>query len=241
MSKERRLNAIPRWVPLLFGVALGIEILVASRLTPPSTIGAALPAAPSISIARLAAFGEPVAAAKLTMLWLQAFDFQSGTRTPYRDLDYHALIGWLERIVELDPRGQYPLMSAARLYAEVPDATKQRAIIDWIYQEFLRDPNRRWPWAAHAAIIAKHQLHDLQLARKLATALQQRTTDPKAPVWVRTMELFVLEDLDELESAKVLIGGILSSGLPLSEHEAKLLERRLQQLEARQRDTAAVP
>ena len=167
------------------------------------------------------------------MLYLQAFDYQAGSRVPYQDLDYDRLVDWLARILELDPRGQYPLMSASRLYAEVPGPAKQRKMLDFIYREYLRDPNRRWPWLAHATLLAKHQLKDLPLARKYAVALQQNTTAPDAPTWVRQMEPFILEDMNELEAAKVMIGGLLASGQVKDRRDFELLERRLKQLEER--------
>jgi hypothetical protein len=104
-------------------------------------------------------------------------------------------------------------------------------MLDFIYREYLRDPNRRWPWLAHAAIVAKHRLKDLPLARQYAVALQQNTTTPDAPVWVRQMEPFILEDMNELEAAKILIGGLLASGQVKDRRDFELLDRRLKQLE----------
>jgi hypothetical protein len=189
--------------------------------------------APAENALRLAAAGEPIALAYLLMLYLQAFDYQAGTRVPYRDLDYDQLIGWLTRILALDPPGQYPLMSASRLYADIPDAAKQRKMLDFVYREYLKDPNRRWPWLAHATILAKHRLKDLPLARQYAAALQQHTTAPDAPLWVRQMEPFILEDMNELEAAKIMIGGLLASGQVKDRRDLELLDRRLKALEER--------
>jgi hypothetical protein len=102
-----------------------------------------------------------------------------------------------------------------------------------VYAEYLKDPNRRWPWLAHATITAKHQLKDLPLARKYAVALQQHTTTPDAPPWVRQMEPFILEDMNELEAARLLIGGLIASGQVKDQRDLALLERRLQLLEER--------
>jgi hypothetical protein len=124
-------------------------------------------------------------------------------------------------------------MSASRLYAEVPDPAKQRKMLDFVYRAYLEDPNRRWPWLAHATVIAKHELKDLPLARQYAVALQTHTTTPDAPLWVRQMEPFILEDMDELEAAKVLIGGLIASGQVKDERDLRLLERRLKLLEER--------
>ena len=229
--RERPLADVPRWVAVGLVFALALQVGVALLQPRPSARAEDLGPAPGVNALRLAAVGEPIALANLLMLYLQAFDYQAGTRVPYRDLDYDRLVAWLSRILELDPAGQYPLMSASRLYAEVPDPAKQRAMLDFVYREYLRDPNRRWPWLAHATLVAKHQLKDLPLARKYAVALQQNTTAPDAPVWVRQMEPFILEDMNELEAAKIMIGGLLASGQVKDRRDFELLDRRLKQLE----------
>jgi hypothetical protein len=231
--RERPVSDVPRWITGVFIAALVLQVLLASRRPEPIARAEDLGPPPGAGALRLAAAGEPVALGKLLMLYLQAFDYQAGTRVPYRDLNYEHLEGWLGRILELDPTGQYPLMSASRLYAEVPDPAKQRRMLDFVYREYLKDPNRRWPWLAHATVLAKHQLKDLPLARKYAVALQQHTTAPNAPVWVRQMEPFILEDMNELEAARVLIGGLIASGQVKDQRDLQLLERRLQLLEER--------
>ena len=81
------------------------------------------------------------------MLYLQAFDYQSGTKIPYRDLDYDRLEAWLARILELDPLARVILLAArAACTREVPVEAKQRSMLEFIYRQFLLDPNRRWPW-----------------------------------------------------------------------------------------------
>ena len=46
---------------------------------------------------------------------------------------------------------------------------------------FFRDPDRRWPWLAHAALVAKHRLADLPLARRYASAVQRYARGPDVP------------------------------------------------------------
>jgi hypothetical protein len=231
--RERPVAQVPRWVLALLGAALLLQLGVGAGRPPPRVLAADLGVPPSVGMLRLASLGEPAALGKLLMLYVQAFDYQAGTRVPYRDLDYDRLEGWLARSLALDPLGQYPLMSASRLYAEVPDPAKQRKMLDFVYRAYLEDPNRRWPWLAHATVIAKHELKDLPLARQYAVALQTHTTTPDAPLWVRQMEPFILEDMDELEAAKVLIGGLIASGQVKDERDLRLLERRLRLLEER--------
>jgi hypothetical protein len=231
--RERPVAHVPRWVLALLGAALLLQLWIGASQPRPRALAEDLRVPPSVGMLRLASLGEPLALGKLLMLYIQAFDYQAGSRVPYRNLDYDRLEAWLERSLALDPLGQYPLMSASRLYAEVPDPAKQRKMLDFVYRAYLEDPNRRWPWLAHATIIAKHELKDLALARQYAVALQKHTTATDAPVWVRQMEPFILEDMDELEAAKVLIGGLIASGQVKDERDLRLLERRLKLLEER--------
>jgi hypothetical protein len=231
--RVRPLRDVPTPVMLTLAAALVAQIVWGSLQPAPRATAEDLPRPPSSEVLRLASVGEPIAAAKLLMLYIQAFDYRAGTHIPYRKLDYDALIGWLDRILALDPAGQYPLWSAARLYAEVPDPGRQRKMLDFIYREYLTDPNRRWPWLAHATLVAKHELKDLALARQYAAALQKHTTDPNAPLWVKQMEPFILADMGELEQARILIGGLIASGQVKDRRDAELLERRLKDIEER--------
>ena len=229
---QRSISGVPRAVTALLALGLAAQIGLKVAAPRPSASAEDLPPAPGIGALRLASFGDPIALAKGLMLYLQAFDYQSGTRIPYRDLDYDRLEAWLTRILELDPQGQYPLLAASRLYAEVPIESKQRSMLEFIYRQFLLDPNRRWPWLANATVIAKHRLHDLPLALRYAQALQRYATAADVPLWAKQMEAFILEDMNELEAARVVIGGYLQSGSIRDPAELRFLEKHLKDLEA---------
>ena len=82
-------------------------------------------------------------------------------------------------------------------------------------------------------MVAKHQLKDLALARKYAQAIDRLTTANDVPLWARQMEIFILEDMNELEAARVMLGGLLASGRIADPGERRFLEGRLKELEAR--------
>lgn len=231
--RERPVSTVPKLALLLLALGLGLQI--AWHSSQPAKLAKAenLPQPPSLSALRITSFGEPIALAKALMLYVQAFDNQPGISIPFRNLDYARVQEWLARILELDPPGQYPLLVASNIYGEVSDEPRQRQMLDFVYQKFLDDPNRRWPWLAHAAVIAKHRLKDLTLARKYARAIRLYATDNEIPLWAKQMEIFILEDMDELESAKVLIGGLLESGKITDPHEIRFLEGRLKEMEAK--------
>jgi len=233
MARTRPVADVPRWVRAGAIACLAAQVAWGTMQPPPRAEAEDLSSPPSPGVARLLAVGEPVAAAKVLMLHLQAFDYRKGTNVPYRNLDYDALAAWLELILDLDPAGQYPLMTAARTYAEVPDPARSRKMLELVYREYFADPNRRWPWLAHAAVVAKHRLKDMPLALRYAIALERHTTAPDAPVWIRQMVPFILADMGELEQARILIGGLIASGQVRDARDAEMLERRLQMIEER--------
>ena len=233
MRDERPLSDVPPWLWLLLVAALAAQIAMRALQAPLALGSADLPPAPSGAALRLAAFGEPEATARLAILYVQAFDYGGTNPSPYRQLDYARLVDWLRGILELDPRSEYPLFAAARVYAEVPDAAKSRVMLEFVYREFLVDPERRWPALAHAALLAKHRLHDLALARRYAAAIQRYARSPGVPLWARQMEVFILEDMNELEAARIMLGGMLASGAINDEAEARFLRRELEALERR--------
>ena len=233
MSDERWLSEVPLWLWALLSVSLAFQLAWQSTQHPGGPSAADLPAAPRPEALRLASLGEPEAAARIAMLYLQAFDQGGANTLPYQKLDYTRLIAWLKAILDLDPRSQYPLFAAARIYAEVPDPAKSRMALEFVYREFIRDPNRRWPWLAHAAIVAKHRLGDRALARRYAAAIDQLTTTPDVPLWAKQMQVFILEDMNELEAAKIMLGGLLASGAVRDPAEVRFLRQRLEEMEAR--------
>ena len=239
--KERRLSAVPRIVLIALGLALCGQILMSRFADSARTNTADLSPPPPLSVLQLAGFGDPVPVGKLLMLYVQAFDLRASNPIPYQALDYDALTGWLGSILELDQTGQYPLHAASRIYAPVQDPGKTRKILEFIYSEFYKDPNRRWAWLAESAVMAKHQLHDLPLAQRYAAAVQQYATGTDVPLWAKQMNAFILEDMNELEQAKIMIGGFIASGQVKEPGELKLLEQRLQEIEKRARQSAPKP
>jgi hypothetical protein len=212
---------------------------VALRLTEPrpAATTATLPPAPGVLTLKGVAFGDPIALAQLLTLYLQAFDTQPGISVPFRDLDYPRLASWLRTLLALYPESQYPMLLAAQVYSQVPDAERTRQMLQFVYEEFDRDPVHRWRWLAHAVIVAKHRLNDPQLALRYAQALAQRANDPAVPSWARQMHIFLLEDLGEYEAARILLGGLLASGTITDPHEASFLTERLDILKSVEKST----
>ncbi len=229
--EERPIRDVPVQIIIILTIAFLCQLYLSSSRSLASINIKVLPEPPSQIESQLIGLGDSIATSKIFMLWLQAFDNQPGVSVPFKNLDYRRVIDWLERILALDPKGQYPLLAAGRIYGVVADDEKKRQMLEFISEQFSKDPNRRWPSMVHAIYVAKHRLKDYPLALKFAHAVAQQVTANDIPPWVKQMEIYVLEDMGEIESAKILIGGLLESRAVTDAHEIQFLLGRLEKLE----------
>lgn len=230
---ERPVASVPRWIVAGLAATLVVQVLVRALAAPPHATATDLPLPPSTSALRVLSVGEPIVVAQVMSLYLQAFDSQPGVSIPFAALDYVRVAAWLQRALELDPAGQYPLLMASHLYAQVAHRPeKQRQMFEFVYRQFLLDPDRRWRWLAHAAIMAKHRLHDERLALRYANAIRDHARGAEVPSWAKQMHIFILEDMGEVEAARILLGGLLASGTVTDPHELRFLTERLRAMES---------
>lgn len=232
-ASERPLSVLPAWSWAALGLGLAAQVSLQALRPLPASAAEDLPPAPRAAALRVASLGEPAAASRLAMLYVQAFDLGAGNALPYRRLDYSRLRAWLRAALDTDPRSEYPLFAASRIYAEVDDPAKCRVMLDFVHEAFLEDPDARWPWLAQAALLAKHRLRDLPLARRYAADLQRLASDSRMPLWARQMEVFIAEDMNELQAARIMLGGLLESGRLDDPDERRFLKERLEDLERR--------
>jgi hypothetical protein len=230
-TRERSWKKVPRAVLVPMGLALVVQLIWHASQPPPAALATELAPPPPAAVLRAASLGEPIFLSYAILLRLQAFDNQPGISIPFKELDYTRVIEWLNASLELDPVSQYPLLLAATVYAQVPDEARRRQMLDFVYRRFREDPLRRWPWLAHASVMARHRLNDLPLALKYAQAIADHAEDPAVPSWARQMHIFLREELGEHETAKILLGGLLASGVVQDPRETAFLMQRLEELE----------
>lgn len=231
IEKDRPVRDVPLAVVIMLMASLAMQLIWHSQQEPIVARAEDLPQPMSQRAYVMGSFGEPVAAAKLLNLWLQAFDNQPGVSIPLQALDYGVVTEWLDTILELDPKGHYPMLVAARVYGGVSDREKQRVMMEYIFHKFNQEPNKHWRWLAHAVITAKHELKDMPLALKYADALAEKATAENVPYWARDMKIIVLEDMGEVEAAKVLVGGLIASGEITDPYELNFLQEKIRLLE----------
>ncbi|NOQ89682.1 MAG: hypothetical protein GQ549_01910, partial [Gammaproteobacteria bacterium] len=131
----------------------------------------------------------------------------------------------------LDPEGSYPMLVAARVYGNINDPVKQRLMMEYIFEKFNENPNKYWRWLAHAVITAKHEIKDQDLALKYADALATKATGKNVPYWAKDMKIILLEDMGEIEAAKLLVGALLESKQITDPYELNFLLSKIAVLE----------
>ncbi len=236
LHKERPVNDVPVSVKVFLLLALMLQLLWHSLQDP--VVAKAEDLAPPLSTRTyvMSSFGEPIAVSKFLNLWLQAFDNQPGASISFHQLNYPRLTKWLDTILELDPRGHYPMLVAARVYGSIQDPEKQRIMTEYIFYKFNEDPNKYWRWLAHVIITAKHELKDNALALKYANALAEKATGKNVPYWAKDMKIIVLEDMGEVEAAKILVGALIESGEITDPYELNFLAQKIAILEEKSKN-----
>jgi hypothetical protein len=212
---------------MLLCTCLAANVLF-QRLNPPAwTDIGDLRTPPTADVVRIASLGENVFAGYLVLLFLQDFNVPLGQVTPLAAMNRSTVIRWLDLATDLDPGTRYPLLLAARHFAETGTPEQRKTMIDWLYRRFQERPNERWPWLVHAVFVARHVLHDNDLAKYYAVALRTQVTDPTVPSWVPQMEFLLQADLGEAEDARAILGGLIAAGQIRSPAELKFLESRI--------------
>ena len=232
-SRERPVAAVPPAVRWMLACALALQVGWHAWRPDPRAEAQPLGPVPAASVLQIAALGDQAALARMLMLGLLVHDRQPGASIPFMRLDYERVAGWLDAIIDLDPRADAPLLAAARLYGSVSDPGRQRTMFALVHRRFLEDPDRRWPWLAHAAVMAKHRLGDPGLALRYARAVTEHATGPHVPAWVRDMSALIAADIGELETARIIVGGLLHGGTVRDPSEIRFLGARLEEIEAR--------
>ncbi len=231
LYKDRPISDVPRSVKVWLLSALIVQLLWHGFQDPIVAKAEDLPAPFSTRTYVLGSLGEPIAASKFLNLWLQAFDNQPGASISFHQLNYPRITQWLDTSLELDDRGHYPMLVAARVYGSVKNPAKQRIMMDYVFYKFNENPQKYWRWLAHVVITAKHELKDFDLALKYANALAEQATGKDVPYWAKDMKIIVLEDMGQVEAAKILVGALIDSKEITDPYELKFLVQKIAVLE----------
>ena len=226
---QRAISALPAWLLPCLLLALLLQTgwhYSAERSAAPAQIKP-LNAPANPEFYRLLSLGSQKLMSYLLTLRLQLHDNQLGRNIRYRYLDYDVLSQWLMALYEMNPQSDYPAFLASRVYSQVKDKNKIRKMVMLVDALFDKNPLQHWRRMTEACVLAKHALNDLPLALKLAQKIANIPSSVNIPYWARDMKLVLLDDLNELESAQLLISTMLQEGDIQDPDEIRFLKARL--------------
>jgi len=229
---ERALWQLPRPVLLAFVILLGAQLAYhqhSQRRLEASYHGLSSPL--SGTSYRAIAMGSEQLLGYLLALRLQLHDNQAGQHFSYDLIDYGVLIDWLDRITEISPGTEYPMLLAARVYSSTGDSGRLRPLLEFIARRFEDDPQRHWRRLAEASLLARHKLGDLELALRLAEWLAQQPPSVNMPQWARDFRFLLLAELNELEAAIAIIEALLQTDAINDPDEKRFLREKLSEFQ----------
>ncbi len=225
---ERPLLEVP-W-PLLAGFALLFALQLGYHHVKERELAASyrqLDAPFAAATYRGAAMGSEHLLGHLLAIRLQLHDNQAGRHFRYSLMDYDRLIAWLDRISDIAPGTEYPLLLASRIYSQTGNEERLRQIIAFIERRFADNPQLHWRRLAEASLLARHKLGDLELALRLAELLAQQPASVVMPHWARDFEFLLLAELNEFEAAIAIIQALLESDAIRDVDEQRFLREKL--------------
>ena len=225
-------QVVPLWLWALILAAVALQVSFKHTHPPQPATARDLPPTPAERVLDAAAFGDHPALSKALSMWLQAFDNQQGISLSFRELDYSLVADWLDAILTLDPRSEYPMFNATRIYSALRnDPERVRIMIGFIRENFREDPGLRWRWASAAVVLAKHHIDDPELSLAIARELHDLTADLEdVPSWAKQMKFFVSDNAEEHEDMAKLLLNLIESGQVTDPHEFILLFERLESM-----------
>jgi hypothetical protein len=119
------------------------------------------------------------------------------------------------------------MLLASRIYSQTDDPERLRRILAFIERGFDANPQLHWRRLAEASLLAKHKLHDLELALQMAEKIARQPASVQMPPWARDFRFLLLAELNEFESAIAIIEALLRSKVVADADEKRFLEEKL--------------
>lgn len=192
-----------RYLTLLLIIVFGAQIYLGthtSKIAPTLTI---LSEAPSETSLKIGSLGDTQYHFRVLAIDVQNAGDSFGQFTALQDYDYRALRDWFIALDSLDYRSGLLPALASYYYSNTQRNSDNKYIIEYLEQNFDRDPNEKWWWLVQAVGIAGYKMDDKLTAVRLANKLQIVTAP--MPKWARELPALLYADLGEKELSLKII------------------------------------
>ena len=225
---ERPVFQLPGYILIGLMLAMGVQVFLHQQyLSQKSNSYESLSVPFSASVYKGLSMGSDKLFSYLLVIRLQLHDNQAGRHIRYREIDYSLLVNWLDQIYQLNPESEYPMVLASGVYSQTHDKKSLRILLKYIDEKFTDNPQLHWRRQAESTVVAKHQLGDLNLALRMAEKLSKQPMSIDMPRWARDMHFLLLGDMNEFESAIVIIRNLLEGNAITDNDEKRFLKEKL--------------
>ena len=121
------------------------------------------------------------------------------------------------------------------------DDKKRKIMFDWVEEKFPASPLTRWRWLAESIVITKHALNNAEDAKRMADLLYIHAQNLDIPFWAKDLKIILMEDLNQTESLKIFIAGLIESGVITDERERGYLIRKFEALDEKNKNEQNKP
>lgn len=211
---------------LLFCLFLMVQIALWSLYTrhvkPDFTI---VPDVPSELAVKAMALGDEQFYFRTLALKMQNAGDTFGRFTALKRYDYKKLYHWFSLLDTLDRKSHFIPSLAGYYYSQTQNVPDVRYIVDYLSEHAMYDDDARyhkWWWLSQAVYLANHKLKDKSWALDLAYELAKTPRDD-IPLWAKQMPAFILEQLNEYETALAIIANIVENQENLAEGEINFM------------------
>lgn len=205
MTAQKNLSCIKA---ALF-ITLGLNVVFWSASQDIYSGWEGVPPVPSRNGAVMMTLGDSELSYRFLALILQNLGNTGRDTVPLKSYDYEKLGKWFFLLHELDPASDHVPMIAAYYFGGTRIPKDVAVVVDYLGVVGQIPVGEKWRWLAHAAYLARHRMHDLSLALKLAYKLARMPGKDEFPQWARQMPAFILKEQGENEAARQMMENML--------------------------------
>jgi hypothetical protein len=184
-----------------------------------------VPPVPSENGALTMALGDREFAYRFLALQLQGLGDGGGQMASLKTYNYQKLGEWFRLLHLLNPASDHVPMAAAYYFGSISDTQRIPVVIDYLSEVGQSPVGSKWRWLAHAVVLARHQMNDLQLALDLAYKLSKmEPIGDTLPSWARQMPAFILKAKGDKADARALMENMLLNSESLHPNEVNFMK-----------------
>lgn len=185
-----------------------------------------VPPVPSRASAVLMTLGDAQLSYRFFALMLQNLGDIGRDVTPLSKYDYTALGGWFFLLHDLDPVADHVPALAAYYFGASRVPKNVRTVVSYLEAAGDVPVKGKWRWLAAAAVLAQHNLRDLDLALKLAYRVARLAEQEggDVPQWARQMPALVLSEKGERQAARQMLESIIVTEKDLRPQEIQVMK-----------------